>query len=314
MAIRHMDKEGNRDVEIWRGRIVIGTPEMKVELVAFDSMGARSMCTYIETEDVRITIDPAVALAEKRFNLGPHAKEVERMGQLAERIRKRATESDIIVITHYHYDHHDPGDTVPLDIYSGKTILTKDPKNRINSSQGNYRAPLFLAMIKGRAKKVEVADGRRFSFGGTEVEFSDAVCHGADSAMGYVIQTMVRKGEEKVVHTSDVQGPSRQDQADFILTHRPQTAIIDGPMLYMLGYAYSQEDLEASLGNLRAMLSGGTKKIVLDHHFARDLTFGKYLDELRAEFMDAKIGTAAEFMGMEDDLLEARRRELHKGL
>ncbi len=92
---------------------MIETPEMAVDLVAFDSMGARSMCTYIETKDVRITIDPAVALAEKRFNLGPHAKEVERMGQLAERVKRRAMESDVIIVTHYHYDHHDPGDTVP---------------------------------------------------------------------------------------------------------------------------------------------------------------------------------------------------------
>jgi len=291
----------------------MGTPEMAVELVAFDSMGARSMCTYIETKDVRITIDPAVALAERRFNLGPHAKEVDRMGHLAERIKRRAMESDVIIITHYHYDHHDPGEAVPLDIYSGKTVLIKDPKNRINSSQGNYRAPLFLAMIKGRAKKIEVADGRRFSFGGTEVEFSEAVCHGPNSAMGYVVQTMVRLGDEKVVHTSDVQGPSRQDQAEFILRNRPILRSSMGPMIYMLGYAYSQRDLEASLSNIRAILAGGTKNVVLDHHFARDMAFEKYLNELREDYRDAKIGTAAELMGMEDDLLEARRRELHKG-
>jgi len=293
---------------------LIETPEMAVDLVAFDSMGARSMCTYIETKDVRITIDPAVALAEKRFSLGPHPKEVERKRQLAERVTRRAIESDVIIVTHYHYDHHDPGDTVPLDAYNGKTVLIKDPKNKINQSQGDYRAPLFLAMIKGRAKRLEVADGRKFSFGGTDVEFSDAVFHGPNSAMGYVIQTMVRRGNERVVHTSDVQGPARQDQAEFVLRHRPQTAIIDGPMTYMLGYAYSQADLEASLRNLRAILQGGTKNLVLDHHFARDLTLANYLTELRGEFRDARIGTAAELMGMEDDLLEARRRELYKGM
>lgn len=89
---------------------MIGSQEMRIELVAFDSMGARSMCTYIETDDVRITIDPAVAVGEMRFNLGPHPKERERMGQLAERITKRAAASDVIVVSHYHYDHHDPGD------------------------------------------------------------------------------------------------------------------------------------------------------------------------------------------------------------
>ncbi len=292
---------------------MIGTPEMKIELVAFDSMGARSMCTYIEMGDVRITIDPAVAVGEMRFNLGPHPKEKERMEQLAEKIKQRAMASEIIVISHYHYDHHDPGDTVPLEIYSGKTVLIKDPKNRINSSQCDFRAPLFLAMIKGKAKKIEVADGRRFTFGNTEVEFSNAVCHGANSALGYVIQTLVRVGDERFVHTSDVQGPPRQDQADFIIKNRPQTAVIDGPMVYLLGRAYSQEDLDASMKNLRSIAFGGTKSIVLDHHFARDMAFTKYLDQLRGECWDAKIGTAAEMMGMKNDLLEGMRRELHNG-
>jgi len=36
---------------------------MKVLPVAFDSFGARSMATYVETKDVKIFIDPAVALS-----------------------------------------------------------------------------------------------------------------------------------------------------------------------------------------------------------------------------------------------------------
>lgn len=287
---------------------------MRIELVAFDSMGARSMCTYIETDDVQITIDPAVAVGEMRFNLGPHPKERERMGQLAERITKRAAASDVIVISHYHYDHHDPGDMVPLDVYAGKTVLAKDPKSRINHSQGDFRAPLFLAMIGSKAKSIEAADGKSFRFGGTTIEFSDAVCHGANSALGYVVQTMVSVGEERFVHTSDVQGFPRQDQAEFILRNHPQTAVIDGPMVYMLGHACSQEDISASMVNLRAIAAGGTKSIILDHHFVRDVAFTKYLDRLRGECPGAKIGTAAEMMGMKDDLFEARRRELYSGL
>lgn len=200
-----------------------------------------------------------------------------------------------------------------MDVYAGKTVLAKDPKSRINHSQGDFRAPLFLAMIGGKAKSIAAADGRSFRFGGTTIEFSDAVYHGANSALGYVIQTMVSVGEMRFVHTSDVQGMPRQDQAEFILRNRPQTAVIDGPMVYMLGHACSQEEVNASMANLRAIAAGGTKSIILDHHFVRDTAFTKYLDQLRGECPGTEIGTAAEMIGLKDDLLEARRKELYGG-
>jgi predicted metallo-beta-lactamase superfamily hydrolase len=45
-----------------------------------------------------------VSLAPRRYGL-PHT-----------RLYDEAKSSDIIIITHYHYDHHDPGYIIPLDI------------------------------------------------------------------------------------------------------------------------------------------------------------------------------------------------------
>jgi predicted metallo-beta-lactamase superfamily hydrolase len=40
--------------------------------LAFDSFGVRSMSTFVETDDLRILIDPGVALAPIRYGLEPH--------------------------------------------------------------------------------------------------------------------------------------------------------------------------------------------------------------------------------------------------
>jgi len=285
---------------------------MKVELLAFDSMGVRSMCTFVETPDVKVMIDPGVALAPKRFGLPPHPTEIERMGEAAERIAERGMEADVLVISHYHYDHHDPGDVIPLEIYGGKTVLVKDPNNDINRSQRDFRAPLFLGMVKGRASRVEIADGKSFAFGRTKVSFSGAVFHGSNSALGYVIQTMVESEGMKVIHTSDVEGPIHEDQASFLLKEKPDLAIIDGPMTYMLGYRTSRDQLDSAIRNLRQIITSGVKEAVVDHHFLRDLKFREYIQAITEGADGGKVITAAEYMGQPNDLLEARRRELYR--
>ncbi|MEN3037053.1 MAG: MBL fold metallo-hydrolase [Candidatus Methanosuratincola petrocarbonis] len=285
---------------------------MKVELLAFDSMGVRSMCTFIETPDLKVMIDPGVALAPNRFGLPPHQIEFERMGRAAQKIAEKGMEADVLVISHYHYDHHDPGDAIPLDIYKGKTVLVKDPNNDINRSQRDFRAPLFLGMVKARAIKVEVADGRSFVFGNTKVSFSGAVFHGSNSALGYVVQTMVESEGMKVIHTSDVEGPIHEDQASFVLKEKPDLAIIDGPMTYMLGYRTSKEQLDSATKNLRQIISSGAKEVVLDHHFLRDLKFKDYMQMITEGLEGCRVVTAAEYMGQPNDLLEARRRELYR--
>jgi hypothetical protein len=128
--------------------------------------------------------------------------------------------------------------------------------------------------------------------------------------MGCILEVMVSDGDETMVHTSDIQGFVKDNQADFVIEKKPGLVLADGPMLYMLGQGYSQENLEASLCNIERILGAGIKDLVLDHHFLRDLSFREYLDRLILEFPQARIRTAAEYSGKQNDLLEARRKEL----
>ncbi|MEM4406101.1 MAG: MBL fold metallo-hydrolase [Candidatus Methanomethylicaceae archaeon] len=284
---------------------------MDVELLAFDSMGVRSMCTFVDAGDLRIIIDPGVSLAPRRFGLPPHRLELERLNGLAKVITEKAAISDVIIITHYHYDHHDLGDIIPLEIYDKKIVLIKDPKNNINRSQGDFRAPLFLGIIKEKAEKVEVADGKSFQIGKTKIEFSRAVFHGSSSLLGYVVEVMVEADGDRVIHTSDVQGPISDDQMEFLLNKKPRLVIADGPMIYMLGYRYSYENLESSMRNLGRLIEEGVEELVVDHHFLRDKNYSQYMKGLEDAHPGAKICTAAEYMGKEVELLEAKRVELY---
>lgn len=286
---------------------------MIVEVVplAFDSFGVRSMATYVETDDLRVLVDPGVSLAPLRYGLEPHPLEWRRLEETWGAVRDYAEGADVLIVTHYHYDHHDP--SYP-ELYMGKRVFIKNPKENINRSQRG-RASLFLERVRGLPKELEVADGRRIQIGGTVIKFSGAVCHGTDQRLGYVVEVCIKNGHEGFLHTSDVEGASLPEQIKFILEEKPDILFVDGPMTYMLGYRYSYESLEHSNRNLsRAIRELDLEALVLDHHFLRDLNYKERIKPIyeAAEERGIRVQTAAEFSGRKIEMLEANRRELYE--
>ncbi|MFH1328557.1 MAG: hypothetical protein ABIH76_06945 [Candidatus Bathyarchaeota archaeon] len=285
---------------------------MKITPIAFDSLGTRSMATFVETEDVKIIIDPSVALGPIRYGLAPHQLELDKLKEHWNKIVKFAKKSDVLVITHYHYDHHNPDEE--LAIYKNKTVLVKHPKEKINLSQ-RTRSAYFLDKIKDLPEKVNYCDGEKFAFGETEINFSQPVFHGTNPKLGYVTEVLVKDKEYRFIHTSDVEGPSQIDQAQFILKNKPNLLILDGPLSYMLGYRYSFESLAASVENMvRIIETCPLEAFLVDHHFLRDL---KWKERIKKVFEVAgkrkiNVQTAAEFIGKPIEMLEARRKELYE--
>jgi len=282
----------------------------KVVPLAFDSFGVRSMATFVETDDLTILIDPGVSLAPVRYGLEPHPLEWQRLDETWEEIKQYTENANVLIVTHYHYDHHDPD--YP-ELYRNKRVFTKHPTQNINRSQ-EERAALFLETIKGMPKKLEVADGRKFRLGKTFIHFSKAVCHGTNPRLGYVTEVSIKNNNEKFLHTSDVEGPSLEDQVSFILEEKPDVLFVDGPMTYMLGYRYSYKSLEISNNNLvRAVKETNLNTLVLDHHFLRDLNYRLRIKPVyeAAENRGVKVVTAAEFCGRKIEMLEALRKELY---
>lgn len=287
---------------------------MKITPLAFESLGVRSQATLVETKDLRILIDPAVSLAPRRYSLPPHQIEVDTLIELAKKIIEISKDVDVIVITHYHYDHHDPGYVIPTDIYKDKIVFIKDPQNNINNSQKFRRAPRFLKSIKDKPKRLEIADGKEFQFGLTKLLFSKAVPHGADERLGYVVQVGIKDNDGTVLFTSDIEGAPKDQHLEFTMNLKPNFIIIDGPLSYLLGRALSEEDLQKSIKNMETIVKNGLQYAIIDHHVLRDLNNETVLKPVKeiAKDVGCKIMSAAEYLGFKPNLLEANRKELYK--
>ena len=170
---------------------------MKITPLAADSLGARSMATLVETPDVTILLDPSVRLAPFRYDLRPHPTEETRQRELWQGIKQAAKKAEVLTVSHYHYDHHNPD---APSLYRGKLAYLKDGKAHINRSQ-RERASAFVRALKKYPHEIQVADGNDVDFGGTQLTFSPAVPHGYNDELGYVVMTRIAQGDEVFVHT-----------------------------------------------------------------------------------------------------------------
>ncbi|MCS7121570.1 MAG: MBL fold metallo-hydrolase [Archaeoglobaceae archaeon] len=279
---------------------------MMIFPVAFDSMGVRSMTTAVHSE-IRILIDPSVSLAPYRYGLPPHKVEVERMKQKWEEIKKEISLSDVVIITHYHYDHHNPNE---VDLFEGKKLLLKNPKEKINKSQMK-RSAYFLEKLKKIEVEIDFCDNKHYEFENTLIEISWPVFHGINDKLGFVLEIYVAS-KKTFLFSSDVEGVANEDQLRFMLEKDAEIVFLDGPMTYM-PHKYPQEFFTKSIENVKKLIEKTqVEKLVIDHHTTRDLAWRKKISEIFkfGEENGVKILSAAEFAGVEEELLEAKRKEL----
>lgn len=282
---------------------------MKVTPLAADSLGARSMAALVETPDVTILVDPSVRLAPRRYNLPPHPLEEERQRSAWRSIRTAARRAQVLVVSHYHYDHHNPD---APSIFRGKAAFLKDGKVHINRSQ-RERAGTFVRALRPYPKSIEVADGNDLDFGGTEVTFSPALPHGHTDELGYVVMTRVAEGEEVFLHTSDVLGAPLKSQLAFILDSDPTVLYVDGPMTHM-PENYPETETRRSIANLVRVLRGtNLRTLILDHHILRDRDWESRMVRVleSAKEHGVMVHTAASYLGQKVDQLEANRDVLY---
>ncbi len=295
---------------------------IQVTPIAFESLGVRSMCTSVETPDVRILIDAGVALGQ-RFRLLPHPEEYEALRKSRDRIHKCARNADVVTVSHYHHDHFTPNfvDTVWLAsnsreaeaIYKGKTVILKDVRGAINPSQ-RRRGWIFQTFCRKIGSKLLVADSKKFEFGNTTVRFSSPLPHGEiGSELGWVLATLVEHGSEKFIHASDIEGPMSRSTLEFILGEKPSEVIIGGPPTYLAGLRVPQSSIRAGLDSLQVITSR-IPLVIIDHHLLRDQESMHELAKLSttAKSFGNQVVTAAEYLGEPLRLLEANRKALYE--
>ncbi|MCC5994019.1 MAG: MBL fold metallo-hydrolase [Candidatus Aenigmarchaeota archaeon] len=284
--------------------------------LAFDSFGVRSMATFVKTKDVSILIDGAAALGPRRYGLSPTKEEFDALEICKKNIIEIGKLADVLIVTHYHYDHHPyPWDEDLYSIYKRKTILAKSINEEINQS-GKTRGKIFENKIK-RYSKIEYADGKSFEFGNTFISFSKAVWHGdVGSKVGKVIMVHIEEGKDSILFGSDAQSLADEEALKFVKEKNPKLLIVDGYPTIFVGWKMQEKSFLNAKENLKeAIRDTDAEKIILDHHVVRDINYkDKMMDIFElGKSMKKEILTAAEFLGLENFFLEAWRKEIKEG-
>jgi hypothetical protein len=285
-----------------------------IKILAAESLGVRSFASYIETPSLKILIDPGCALGPISGFKIPHPLEYQKLEDKTNEIIEYAKKSDVIIISHYHndhfknwitdYDYINTNSEIAESIYSNKILFLKDSRNKINYSQ-KKRADIFFTNVRTCCDIIHISDNKNIEFGNTKIKFSEPIFHGEHkSSRGWVIMTSIFDIEvgKTITFTSDVQGPVIDKTLEYILKIKPDILFLDGKKVYNKSMLFSN--------NLIA-IANSINKIVIDHHFLRNLNWRdwikKYLPEKSEQFC-----CSAEFNGEKILQLEALRQKLFK--
>jgi uncharacterized protein len=276
---------------------------MRVIPLAAESLGVRSMATYVEAADTAILIDPGATLAAARYGLPPAEAEWEALRRANDRISAYAARANLIFVSHYHEDHYrsDPG------IYAGRTVIAKEPRRMVGGQQSRRGVALW-ASLQGVAK-LEAADGWRRREPQVELTVSPPLPHGVEgTAMGYVVAlTVVDTAErERFVFASDVQGPLSAVAVGWLIQQRPTLLYLSGPPSY-IERELPEGAVERGIDHLLRVIEATGCRVIMDHHALRDPGFSSRFERL---WSTGRVVTAAAHLGVEAAPLEARRRML----
>lgn len=276
---------------------------MNIVPLAAESLGVRSMATYVECGQTRILIDPGAALGPVRYNLPPAEEEWAAFKAANDRISAHANHAHMIFVSHYHEDHfrYDP------ELYAGRQVWAKDPRRMINPNQGRRAAQLWKA-IASRCR-LDSAEGRRDEFPDVRLSVSPPLAHGVEgTGLGYVAAlTIVEKSRGfRFVHASDVQGPLSAVATAYLIRERPHLLYLSGPPSY-IEHQIGTPRVEQGIDNLLRIIDATGCRVIMDHHALRD---PHHRERFRRLWETGQAVTAAEHLGRTEALLEANRNLL----
>ena len=276
---------------------------MNVVPLAADSLGVRSVATYVECGETRVVIDPGASLGKSRFNLPPADEEWEALRRANDRITGYAKRASIVFVSHYHEDHfrYDPG------IYRDKTVWAKDPKRLLGPAQHGRAAKLWQGLAD--ACHLDVAEGRRIETRDAVLSASPPLSHGPDGTdLGYVVALTIadRREGTRFVHASDVQGPLSPVATAYLIRERPTVLYLSGPPAY-LERDLGTELIDRGVANLLRIVDVTGCRVIMDHYAVRD---AQYRERFRVLWETGRVVTAAGFLGLPDAALESARLDL----
>jgi predicted metallo-beta-lactamase superfamily hydrolase len=276
---------------------------VKIIPLAADSLGVRSMATYVEAGATGLLIDPGATLAPARYGLPPSSEEWEELKRANDRISAYASRCRYVFVSHYHDDHF-RSDPVS---YAGRVVLAKDPRRMVSGAQARRAHALWTALAD--QARIQPADGAALTTPDLDLKVSPPLPHGTEgTTLGYVVALTVvdYREHERFVFASDVQGPLSSVAAAWLIQQRPTTLYLSGPPSYVereVGTAA----IDRAVDNLRRILDATGCRVIMDHYAMRDPRFSTRFERLWAT---GRVVTAAAHLGVDAQPLEARRDRL----
>ncbi|HHS14525.1 MAG TPA: hypothetical protein ENN03_12270 [bacterium] len=279
---------------------------LKIIPLAADSMGSRSMATYVESKDVKLLLDPGAGLLQSAEGLSPHPLELYCLRKHRERILLYGRQADIIFISHFHRAHY--LDETP-NLYRNKVLMVKNPNAHMPPEE-RRRAFAFLQSVKGLAVEVQYIDDRKLTRGGTELVFSPVIPHGRPQD-GYIINLACRDAEECFVFAPDVFGWIHKAAYEFMREQNPQIVYLDGPSA---GVPESKIPKTVFKRLSEFLDSEGLREVIVDHHALRASDWMERMKPVleKARKRSVTVQTAAGYRGEEPNPLEVRRKHLYQ--
>lgn len=284
---------------------------MRIKILASDSMGVRSTCSYIETNEFSILIDPSCALGPLREGFYPHILEIKNLCAKWEIIKEYLKKTDILIFTHYHYDHHNPRE---IYLYKGKKIFLKDYKE-LNKRQ-RIRGEKFFSLLKEEGIEIEIGDEGFYKKNDVKIYFSKPLPHGKSKRQGSVLGVGIKEGNEGFFYTSDIQGYINDSLKEILYKVTPTIIFMDGPSFYM----YSKDEKERLCFEIIEKITeirkeiGEFKILILDHHSMRGKEWESIYSFMKEKIqkLEVELICAAEYEGKEITPYESKRREIYE--
>lgn len=277
------------------------TPQIQV--LACESLGVRAFALKVITSEGILVVDPSVALAPHRGGYPVSPPELEAYWGAWERIRHALGEARWVAITHYHHDHQVP--YLP-DFFPSPPpeIFLKSPEDT-NRSQRD-RAALLIRALQERGMTYHSADGLVRRYGSVTITFSASLFHGSTPRLGQVIMVGVAEDDFRMLYTSDIQGPVRDDHREAIVRYAPHVLFLDPPM------APKGRMPDVFFTHMKQIVgkSPALSEVVVDHHPLRDLGWERWWTPLETWLHKRKIKLrmGAQWNGQNPQLLEAQRK------
>src|SRR5262245_61439170 len=290
-----------------RGTAVRGRSIVKVVPLAADSLGVRSMATWVECGSTGLLLDPGATLAPSRYGLPPAEEEWEALRRANDRISAYASRAAVVFVSHYHEDHFRTDPTV----YADRFVLAKDPRRMVAGQQARRALALWSAVRP--LARLQSADGWQRREPDMVLRVSPPLPHGPEgTALGSVVALTVEdpRERERFVFGSDVQGPLSPVAAAYLIRERPSLLYLSGPPSYIEGEV-GRDVIERGIDHLLRVIAETGCRVIMDHYALRDARAPERFARL---WETGRVMTAAAYAGVDDLTLEARRAQLWGGV